>query len=98
MRPRDSAAGVGVPREIAGAAVEAGMRPADSYTTVDSGGTVTVRVRSAAVPICAGPLPYTRVNGRPATYVGTAAVRACSLLFNATTYSRCCLRSMREKA
>jgi len=45
-----------------------------------------------------GPVPYSRLYFAPDVYVGTAAVAGASLLFNATTYSRCCLRSIRENA
>ena len=46
----------------------------------------------------AGPSPYTLEKRMPAEYVGMLAVCGCSLLFSATTYSRCSLRSVRENA
>ena len=55
--------------------------------------TAAARSASACGPRpCArgrAPLPYTRRKFRLPTYVGTAAVLGCSLLFSATTYSRC---------
>ena len=55
--------------------------------------------RSPADCSRAGPVAV-HACGSPArpTYVGTAAVCGCSLLFSATTYSRCSSRSMRENA
>ena len=73
-----------------GAALDCGIRPADWYTTADNAGTVSVSLR-----VGAGLHPVASVavdafgSCRLPTYVGIAAVLRCSLLFSATTYSRC---------